>query len=316
MPAPHVTTSRAEQRLADELEDDGVVVRGGPAMAAVVVQELDYVRRTPQFEGRHPLYGAMIVSSWTTFDPQGGVAVELVDAPHDLMEVRPFADGRASYLVRTVSGEGVAIACFEHPLQYEADLVAMQADIGGVIVQRTPVLGVTRFFQDGQVVSWDGRRWNARSTAASLLPTLLDAAPDLAPAVAHGMLDLAVHWLSPAHVGATLVVHDGDDASFDTSGASRPPALTLTNRRHFPPLLSCLVQRDLATIVDGRGTVTALGVGLLSGAEAAAISNPRGMRHRSAQRWSFDHPDAVVTVVSEDGPITAYRAGEAVIGPG
>jgi hypothetical protein len=36
------------------------------------------------------------------------------------------------------------------------------------------------------------------------------------------------------------------------------------------------------------------------------------MRHRSAARYTWDQPDALAVVVSEDGPVTVYRAGEPV----
>jgi hypothetical protein len=129
---------------------------------------------------------------------------------------------------------------------------------------------------------------------------------------------VSVHWLAPARAGATLVVHDDDgDAGPDTSSATPGPALTVTDRRHYPPLLASLVQRDLATLIDGRGHVHALGVGLrASDAAQDTVSHGGGMRHRSARRWSHDHPDATVTVtvVSADGPVTVYRAGAAVVG--
>jgi DNA integrity scanning protein DisA with diadenylate cyclase activity len=35
----------------------------------------------------------------------------------------------------------------------------------------------------------------------------------------------------------------------------------------------------------------------------------RGMRHTSARRYSYDDPGATVIVVSEDGPVTVFRAG-------
>jgi hypothetical protein len=178
------------------------------------------------------------------------------------------------------------------------------------------VFGVTRLYQDGQVVSWDGGSWTSRATAHRLLPDLLAAVPDLDPMVADGLLTLAIHWLSPARAGATLAVSPPTiDGSLDTSGATTPPALTLTNRRHFPPLLSCLLQRDLATLVDVDGALRALGVGLLSSGDVdSSLDDDRGMRHRSARRWSAEHPDAVTAVVSSDGPVTVFLGGEAVIG--
>jgi DNA integrity scanning protein DisA with diadenylate cyclase activity len=36
------------------------------------------------------------------------------------------------------------------------------------------------------------------------------------------------------------------------------------------------------------------------------------MRHRSAQRFSYDHPSTTIAVVSENGPVTIFRRGVAV----
>jgi hypothetical protein len=37
------------------------------------------------------------------------------------------------------------------------------------------------------------------------------------------------------------------------------------------------------------------------------------MRHRSAQRYSYDQPDVTVVVVSEDAPVTVHRRGEVTL---
>ena len=310
-------TARSQRRLAEELEDDRIVVDGDGTTASVVVEEMDYTRSTPMFEGRRPMYGAIITAEPLTLRGWDGADVDLIDAPSDLGDARRFADGRASYLVRNPTDLAHhVLACFDRPLLFEADVVLLQEATGALIVQRTPVFGVTRLFQDGQVVSWDGGGWTSRATAHSLLPALMAAAPELDPTVADGLLTLAVHWLSPARAGATLaVLPPTTDASLDTSGATTPPPLTLTDRRHFPPLLSCLLQRDLATLVDLDGALHAVGVGLLTvGDVDTTLDDDRGMRHRSARRWSVEHPEAVIAVVSSDGPVTVYLGGEAVIG--
>lgn len=307
--------SRSRRRLAEELHDDRVDL-GDEAVAAVLVDELDYARRAPMFEGRRPIYGAIVTTDPGQLRAWSAAAVDLVEVRGDLDGARAFADGRSSYLVRNPRDPSrVMVACFDRTLQYEADLVLLQEAIGATIVQRTAVLGVTRLFQSGRVVSWDGNGWTGRPTARSLLPDLQSHAHEVEADVAQGVLTLAVHWLAPARVGATLVLgHDGADGSLDRSSAVDPPQLTVTNRQHLPPLLSCLMQRDLATLVDRGGGVHAIGVGLLSSAEAdAVVNNAHGMRHRSAQRWSFDHPEAVLTVVSSDGPVTVYKAGEPII---
>src|SRR5690606_30952535 len=67
-------------------------------------------------------------------------------------------------------------------------------------------------------------------------------------------------------------------------------------------------------LVDHRGAIHHLGVGLRWSleAEAAVAIEDKGMRHRSAARWTYDHPDAPAVVVSEDGPVSVFRQGRAL----
>jgi DNA integrity scanning protein DisA with diadenylate cyclase activity len=183
-------------------------------------------------------------------------------------------------------------------------------------VQRTPVLDVVRLIIDGSVINWDGRNWQVRPSAASLKDKLLARAPELGPRLADGVLELAVHWLAPSRVGATIVITHGeiDPSALDISTAARTPPLSVSNRRHFSPLAAVLRQHDLAVVVDAGGAIRKLAVGLRWSEEAErAVDNDRGMRHRSAQRYSYDQPTATVIVVSEDGPVTVYRHGKIVV---
>ena len=55
------------------------------------------------------------------------------------------------------------------------------------------------------------------------------------------------------------------------------------------------------------------GVRLVPSADAeATVEGLGGMRHTSARRYSRDDPQAVVVVVSEDGPVTIFRDGDVV----
>jgi len=52
---------RQLRRLADELDDDGVVLPSEHDFRCRVLDELDHCRRTPVFEGRRPTYGAIVL---------------------------------------------------------------------------------------------------------------------------------------------------------------------------------------------------------------------------------------------------------------
>jgi hypothetical protein len=309
-----VPVSGSARRLAEELEDDGIKLEEHDAVRDLLLDELDYARRIPMFEGRRPLYGSFSMPPGMSITNAGGIAdlVPLDGLPREM--ARTFADGRSAFVVNRHE-EPPVLVCFDRPVQYEAELVRLQELTGARIVQRTAVYGQVRLFADRRVIAWDGQSWTDRPTAGALLATLRGCAPDLDPAVAHGMLDLAVHWLSPARVGATIVVHEQDFqwSSMDVATKFHAPQLSITNRQHFPALYASLQQHDLATLVRGDGSVMYLGVGLRSSAEAErAVDSDRGMRHRSAQRFSYDHPSTTIAVVSDNGPVTIFREGRAI----
>jgi hypothetical protein len=308
-----VDLSRPARRLQSELADDGVVIDADGPLLALILDELGYARRPPQFERRVPLYGSLIVPDDRSLITAG----ELVDLiPVDdqpLALARRFADGRSAYLAIQPDGTR-KLAFFRRSVQYEADLVEIQADTGVFIVQRTPVLEVTRLFTATSTIEWSGYQWTARPNARAQHELLQPFLPGIASPVLAGLLELALHWLSPGRVGATLVVPvSHGDAGLDIDNGIAVPRLSVKTRHHYPALFAALMQTDLATVVDGAGIVHHIGVGLNSSAEAdAAVGSTRGMRHRSAARYTYDHPESVAVVVSEDGPVTVFQHGGAL----
>ncbi len=227
-----------------------------------------------------------------------------------LAAARRFADGRSTFLAVKPDGRRV-LAFFRRSVQYEADMVEVQGDTGALIVQRTPVHGVTRLFTGSSTIEWTGDRWSSRPNARAQQALLQPFLPDVAPGVLSGALELAVHWLSPARAGATLVLPgDHGPAGLDLGHSVAVPGLSVTTRHHYPALLGALMQTDLATVVARDGRVHHMGVGLHASPQASdAVTTARGMRHRSAARYTFDQPGAVAVVVSEDGPVTVFHRG-------
>jgi DNA integrity scanning protein DisA with diadenylate cyclase activity len=305
--------SRASKRLKSELVDDGISLDADGDLLLLLLDELDYARRPPQFERRTPLYGSIVVPDDRALVATGELAdlVDLADQP--LAVARRFADGRSTFLARGLDGSQ-QLACFRRNLQYEADMVEIEADTGAYLVQRTPVLGVTRLFTQTSTVEWTGYRWTSRPNARTQHARLARFLPEVAPPVLGGMLELAVHWLSPGRAGAILVLPgERGERGLDLDHSIPSPPLWITVRHHYPALLAALIQTDLATVVGRDGRIHRIGVGLHTTPEAGrAVDSPRGMRHRSAARYTFDQPGAVAVVVSEDGPVTVFHRGHAL----
>ncbi len=300
------------ERLRDELVEDGV---DAPEVHDVLaVAELDHARRPPVHENRAPLYGSLVM-------PAGGDAswcrsvAEVVEMGSvTLAEVRRFADGRSAFVIQ-VPGRPPALACFERSVQYEADLVGVQAATSATIAQRT-TMGTARLFTPVGVIEWTGRSWSLRPNARAHVAALGPSLPEVPAGLLERVLDLCVHWLSPARVGTTIVLHlDGWDGAtgLDRTSAVAAPGLGIARRSHFAALLAASSQTDLATLVDPDGDVVALGVGLRPSTVAEQVVEATGgMRHRSARRYTFDHPRTVAFVVSEDGPVSVFSGGEGI----
>jgi hypothetical protein len=308
-----VALSRPARRLHSEMIDDGVDLDVEEAVLHIVLEELEYARRPPLFERRAPIYGSIVVPDDRSLIESG----ELVDLiPLDAMRLdvaRRFADGRSTYLVRQPH-RPLQLACFRRSVQYESDLVEIQADIGAIIVQRTAMAGVTRAFSDTGALEWAGYRWTNRPNARTQQEALQPFLPAVDKPVLAGLLELAIHWLSPARVGATLVLPgDHAEAGLDLEHSVVAPTLSVTTRYHYPALFAALMQTDLATIVAADGAVLRLAVGLRATPETGStIDHARGMRHRSAAQYTFDQPGALAVVVSEDGPVTVFLRGRAL----
>jgi hypothetical protein len=305
------TLTRAQQRLKDELEDDGVAMPFDERLLPSLLQELDHVRRPPVHERRVPLYGSFILPPDGTL-ARGGDLVDLIELDMPLEECRRFSDGRLSYLVRYLERKP-QLACYRRSVQLEADLIEIQEATGVTIVQRT-VMGVPRMISADGVIEWTGRVWSMRPSARRYRATLERAVPEARPDLIAGLLHLCIHWLSPSRVGSTLLLHldvnSEDITSLDLDSSLRPPALSIGARHHYPALVAALMQTDLATLISAEGCVKRIGVGLRSTtASDAAVAQDRGMRHRSAARYTWDHPHTVAFVVSDDGPVTVFRHG-------
>ena len=307
--------TRSHERLREELDDDGIVLPGGPAVVDLLLVELHHALRPPPFENRRThLYGSFVLPDETSLIPVDNL-VELVDLDMPIDRARRFADGRSAFLVR--GGDGpLQLATFRRTVQYEADLIEVEQATGASIVQRT-LMGTSRVFTPSGVVEWNGQSWRHRPSARAHLPALKAAVPEAPTALLAGILKLAVHWLSPARSGATFLVdlepRPHDDHGIDASAAIEAPALSVLERHHFAPLFAVLSQTDLATLVRLDGRVDRFGVGLRSSVESeSAVHLDAGMRHRSAARYTWDHDHAVAVVVSEDGPVTVFRRGEPI----
>src|SRR5262249_42932954 len=147
----------------------------------------------------------------------------------------------------------------------ESSVVHLAVATGAIVIQRLE-RGWVRLTTQAGVGTWDGIQWASKLLSvriAELVASDLGAAD---PAVLAGVLEFAVHWLGAGRIGTTLVWRlDGDAHALDHLGfgaAVTIPTVDLTNRSHYPALLSALSQSDRAALVDDHGCVRTVGVHL------------------------------------------------------
>jgi hypothetical protein len=206
------------------------------------------------------------------------------------------------------------LLCFDRTLEYESSAVGLAVATGAIVVQRLD-RGWIRLTTPAGVGTWDGIEWASQALSvrlAELVASILRLADR--PALG-GILEFAVHWLGAGRIGATLVWHlegEADSSKHLAFGATVSiPPLDLTNRAHYPALLSALSQYDRAALVDEHGSVRTVGVHLRTSERSRRDIAPfRGTRHTSAVRFSADAPGAAVFVVSSNGSLSIFWHGE------
>ena len=313
---------RRLRRLEEELADEDIRLPITGASGRRLLAELAYARRPLHHESHIPGYGALVFRGVPDWDacPQIPLLVPAPGVPPEVL--RRFADGRSSFVVATAEGTS-GLATFEHSVEDEGAAVRVQRS-GAVVVQRTR-RGAVRVCAAHGVVVWNGSRWMFKPRAEDYVRALRQVAPQADPAVLTGLLELAVHSLASARVGATFVLNLDGRPPEDVRGglvelgrAITGPALSVARRSHFPALVSVQAQVDLATVVAADGSVGPIGVRLDHSAQAGKTVAPMGgARHTSARRFTFDVPEVLAVVVSESGRVTVFCKGEvaAEIGP-
>lgn len=300
-PQPDAAARRA--RLARDLETAGF-----PDPGEVLCQEVAHALELRPHEGVLATYGAILLAP-EQVDLEGwGTRVDF----DDLERLRELADGSTSFVVRSADGWHLAMA----------DRPARETDLVGLCVQRRA--RVVRLLSRGRLQVMGGEHiwaleratWKRHATSAVFVRRLQARA---ARAVARdricrGLVDLAVHTLSPRRIGATLVWLPDEDQSgvggVLGDGGAAPP-LPVAERGVHHAIANLLGQHDGATLLSWDGRLVCTGVELL-GDPVAELVRHHGMRHRSAARFSRMRPDVIVVVVSEDGPVSVYVDGNDV----
>jgi len=304
------------RRLAEELEEAGLRLKGTDNVRATLLEEIDLALRPPVHERRVASSGTILEpisdpATWTT-----GTQLDFTQGPvgeQPLSAARRFADGLSSWLLRRMDGANEWMV-FDRPAGSERDLVVLASVLDATIVQRHPA-GPVRVVGRFGVLRWQGFNWHHEPPVSSWIDTLTASPEHGDPEVLEAMLEFAVHDLGSRGIGSLLIYRpDGEPGPPVEERLPTPPPLRIPRAPHLAPLRHALAQIDGAAIFDAEGVLRQLGVRLVpSNAAEESVEAFRGTRHTSGRRYSYDDPRATVIAVSEDGPVSVLRNG-AVLG--
>lgn len=307
------------RRLREELDEEAVPALAGAPDEVAALVELGYAIRPPTHEGLARPYGAILVA-----DPIDEARLDLGPLDHEVLDVgdldprvvRRFADGTRSFVERTPAGLS-SLLCLGRSMSGEYDLVMLQHLLDALIVQRHPT-GQVRTYGRAGVTRWDGIGWyheppvtDIRDRVAAGTSSRIDRR-DL-----HTLLLFAVHELSPRRIGATLLWRPKGalplGARWEPKHARVPP-VGLAEPGGAASIASALAQTDGAAVFHEGCRLSLLGVQLVPSEVAKReIELMGGTRHTSALRYSLDDPEALLIVVSEDGPVTVMDDGRTIV---
>lgn len=300
---------RRRARFRDELIDAGIPVPEGTA-GELFVDELAHARWAGIHERRRFGYGCVL----NPRDPNA-VGDPLPGLDHakaaELSELRRYADGRRVFLVRHPDGPPQLVTA---DAPDELALVRLQRRTGGQVVIRDPE-GIRVVTHDGSVGSY-GDLWAVRPSAGQAAAALARFVAQDERDTLDQILDLCLHVLSPRHVGATVVWRLGsaDGERFTRAPTPPPVALSVMADRHLAAIAKRIALMDGACVLERDGTVVGFGAFLGWSREAEEeIAHATGLRHSSARWYSFDVPEVLVFVVSEDGPVSVFAGGAALL---
>ena len=213
--------ARRVERLRHELHDEGVRLPADPALGELLLAELDYARHPHAHEGVAPRYGALLAAAVPTTAGVGPLElIDVADVPLDV--VRRLADGRSSFLARTIGGS-TRLICFERTREYESSAVHLAAGTGALVLQRLGRGWVRLTTLDG-VATWDGIHWSIKPLAVHIAARLRSEVAGADPAVLVNLVEFATHWLGAGGSGRRSCGASTEIRGSSATSGSPPPS--------------------------------------------------------------------------------------------
>ena len=244
--------------------------------------------------------------------------VDMQQTPVD--EFRTLADGRRTFIIYAGSSQPklATLDTADTAISDDIRLLELSSQTNGIVIKRDQS-GVVRIVQDGSLWLIENRSWETKRPLPEhmfLVVECLGLMPSHLYSPLHSLLRLAYYFLSSRNVGTTLVWRIQEPIQRTIQGLSAAGLalgnlnLNINDEAKFPIIEHLLKYHDGAMIIGPTGDIECIGAHLKYGDESVErITADKGTRHTSAKRFSFEHAETVVFVVSQDGPVSIYSDG-------
>ena len=254
-------------------------------------------------EGKTNSFGALFVETLTELDH-----IETISISETLIAMaRKLSDGREWFLLFE-KDLFYGLARFKTPINSEIELIRNFPFSGGIILQRDSN-EITKIFMGDYITIHHHRRWMSKPSLKEATWKVSQCIVNIDKKILNQLLEFAFHLLSPMRdAGGILVWYFNQEPPPDLNSASLK--LSILNPSHSRMFCQLLSQTDGATFFDSKGNFCRTGVHLkYSDKSREVVSEVKGTRHSSSIRFSYDNPNALVIVISEDGPVTVFWNG-------
>ena len=281
---------------------------------ATVVAEIANCLYTTQHE-REIVPTGVLFSNADLSNTEG---VRLVGMPQEgASELRSLADGRRTFLAY-MGGPAPKLAVLTRAIGDDVRLLELARAADGLAIKRE-ISGTVRLAQATDLWLVENRNWNRKFGLLEhmdLVQSCLGHMPGQLHSTLWSLLRLSYYFLSSRNIGTTLVWRIREPGERTVEGLSnkgldiREMDLSTSNESEYSVIEHLLKYRDGAAVIGPTGNIEQVGTHLIYGDDAAEKIQPDGgTRHTSAKRFSFDHNETVVFVVSQDGPVSIYSDG-------
>jgi DNA integrity scanning protein DisA with diadenylate cyclase activity len=325
------TSSTHDQRcdlIKNELQEIGFFLFDSEDLNRLLIDEIHHVIYNHPHEGRKPRYGSILVSDRE--DRILSCEPKDITGELELSAIRPLADGRFSFVIRTPDFS--KLLRLEKSFSDEYALFSIRDDFLRVFpIDSSPPWdmgivqccskGIVRIFGPRNIAIREHNIWTCKEYKYAYVQGLnLSCKLSLREhVIVRELISLAVHGLSAQKVGCTLIYKRtpgpfNDINEFKSYAVSDLSHLRVDDSRWHNALIELFSQKDGAALVTMDGRIELVGARLKESDIDKVLPASGGMRHNSARVYSASHPDCIVIVVSTAGPVTVFVAG-AVIAP-